>query len=214
MNKKKVLILIGVLTILMTSLSVFAYSKQNIYTGLYNHYENSKAKKMQNETKELTTKRVDKLEKVKNRIEDSWKNIEKNISIDKNEYITVTLFNSKDLYRNPEEYLNLSKEHFSYISHVIQLNKRKLPKGSIIPIVYIKKDGTKVIVASKKADGTNIYYKSDIKKNNIKSDKPYESKTENITDPKKQFIEYMNHKGWSNVTTEEESKGTPIKKVD
>lgn len=155
MNKKKIIITVFIVTIIIVSMNTFA--KENPFGKLDTRYDKLKVNK--------TIAEKDRIEKVKNKVKDAWEDIEKYNNINKNYYSRITLSDLGDLNNNPEKYLDSSEVDVKYLLNVINSYRKELPIGSVLPLIYVKKDGTEVVVAYKEADGTNTYKKSKIVKN-------------------------------------------------
>lgn len=140
---------------MMAGMSTFA--KENPYGKLDTRYDKFKVSK--------TIDERNMIEKVKNKVKDAWEDVEKYNDINRKYYSTITLSDLGDLNNNPEKYLDSSEVDVKYILKVISSYRKELPIGSVLPLIYIKKDGKEVIVAYKESDGTNVYKKSKIEKN-------------------------------------------------
>ncbi|WP_432408700.1 hypothetical protein [Wukongibacter sp. M2B1] len=152
--KKKTIITVCIIALMMAGMSTFA--KENPYGKLDTRYDKFKVSK--------TIDERNMIEKVKNEVKDAWEDVEKYNDINKKYYSTITLSDLGDLNNNPEKYLDSSEVDVKYILKVISSYRKELPIGSVLPLIYIKKDGKEVIVAYKESDGTNVYKKSKIEK--------------------------------------------------
>ncbi|KXG73609.1 hypothetical protein [Thermotalea metallivorans] len=137
---------IGILLIIIFAVSIgFSYA-----TKIRDNY----IKDIRNSTG-LIQLENDKAEKAKIRVNKVWEELESSYSIDTENYIQTGpgCLDILKEYFEPEQ-------AFTIADDVISPYLKELPLGSILPLIYVKKDGTEVIFMYKEADGTNVLKKS------------------------------------------------------